>query len=73
MLLEMTRSAENPPGHAIGWDATFTHEVRDLIEGIAAGTDPMPSFEDGLQVQLVLDAVQRSAADRGCWTEVEAP
>ena len=66
-------SAWYPPGHAIGWDATFTHEVRDLIEGIAAGTDPMPSFEDGLQVQLVLDAVQRSAADWGCWTEVEAP
>ncbi|HEX6756619.1 MAG TPA: Gfo/Idh/MocA family oxidoreductase [Mycobacteriales bacterium] len=66
-------SAWYPPGHTIGWDATFTHEVHDLVEGIAAGTDPTPSFEDGLQVQLVLDAVQRSAADRGCWTEVEAP
>ena len=66
-------SAWYPPGHTIGWDATFTHEVHDMVEGIATGTDPTPSFEDGLQVQLVLDAVQRSAADRGCWTEVEAP
>ena len=65
-------SAWYPPGHTIGWDATFTHEVRDLVDAVATGTDPSPSFEDGLQVQLVLDAVQRSAADRGCWTPVEA-
>jgi len=61
-----------PPGHTLGWAESFTHEVKDLVEAVAAGTDPLPSFEDGLQVQLVLDAVQRSAADRGCWTDVEA-
>ena len=61
-----------PPGHTLGWEHTFTHEVRDLVEAVATGTDPIPSFEDGLQVQLVLDAVQRSAADRGCYAEVEA-
>jgi predicted dehydrogenase len=66
-------SAWYPPGHVLGWGDTFTHEVKDLVDAIAAGQDPLPSFEDGLQVQLVLDAVQRSAADRGCWTEVEAP
>ena len=59
-----------PPGHTIGWAESFTHEVRDLVDAIARGSDPEPSFEDGLQVQLVLDAVKRSAADRGCWTEV---
>ncbi len=61
-----------PPGHTLGWEHSFTHEVKDLVEDLAAGRDPVPSFEDGLQVQLVLDAVQRSAADRGCWTEVGA-
>ena len=61
-----------PPGHTIGWAESFTHEVRDFIEAVARGSDPEPSFDDGLQVQLVLDAVERSAADRGCWTEVEA-
>jgi predicted dehydrogenase len=66
-------SAWWPPGHTLGWADTFTHEVKDLVEAVGAGTDPLPSFEDGLQVQLVLDAVQRSAADRGCWTEVEEP
>ncbi|WP_346280728.1 Gfo/Idh/MocA family oxidoreductase [Pseudonocardia sp.] len=60
-----------PPGHMLGWGDTFVHEVKDLVDAVAAGQDPLPSFDDGLQVQLVLDAVQRSAADRGCWTEVE--
>jgi predicted dehydrogenase len=61
-----------PPGHTLGWEHSFTHEVKDMVEAVAAGQDPLPSFEDGLQVQLVLDAVQRSTADRGCWTPVEA-
>ena len=59
-----------PPGHLIGYEHSFTHEVRDLIEAIAAGSDPAPSFADALQVQLVLDAVERSAA-AGAWTQVE--
>ena len=37
---------------------------------IAAGEDPAPSFADGLQVQLVLDAVERSAAANAIWTEI---
>lgn len=60
-----------PPGHLLGYEHTFTHEIKDLVEAIAAGTDPTPSFADGLQVQQVLDAVARSAADRGCWTPVD--
>lgn len=64
-------SAWWPPGHLLGYEHSFTHEVKDMVEAIAAGADPLPSFEDGLQVQLVLDAVQRSAAENGCWTAVE--
>jgi predicted dehydrogenase len=59
-----------PEGHSIGYEHTFTHEVRDLLEAIAGGRDPAPSFADGLQVQEVLDAVQRSAASGAGWTEV---
>ena len=59
-----------PPGHLIGYEHTFTHQMRDLIEAIATGADPAPSFADALQVQLVLDAVERSAA-AGSWCEVE--
>jgi predicted dehydrogenase len=61
-----------PDGHTIGYEHTFTHEVRDLIQAIADGRDPEPSFADGLQVQEVLDAVQRSAASGAGWTEVGA-
>jgi len=63
-------SAWWPPGHILGWEHTFTHEVRDLLTAIADGTDPVPSFRDGLQVQRVLDAVERSAARDSCWTPV---
>jgi predicted dehydrogenase len=59
-----------PPGHPIGYEHPFTHEVRDLIEAIAAGQVPTPSFADALQVQLVLDAVERSAA-ASAWVAVE--
>ena len=60
-----------PAGHPIGYEHSFTHEVRDLIAAIAAGEDPAPSFADALQVQLVLDAVERSAAT-SAWVPVEA-
>jgi predicted dehydrogenase len=59
-----------PAGHPIGYEHTFTHEVRDLLEAIGAGADPAPSFADALQVQLVLDAVGRSA-ESSLWTKVE--
>ncbi len=62
-------SAWWPAGHPIGYEHTFTHEIRDLIAAVAAGSDPTPSFTDALQVQLVLDAVERSAATSS-WTEV---
>ncbi|NYH42742.1 putative dehydrogenase [Micromonospora jinlongensis] len=64
-------SAWWPPGHIIGYEHSFTHEMRDFIEAIATGVDPTPSFADALQVQLVLDAVTRSAELGSSWTEVE--
>ena len=66
-------SAWWPPGHVLGWDATFTHEIADLVTAIAAGTDPAPSFADGLQVQRVLAAVEDSAAHESRWTPVPPP
>ncbi|MFJ4027476.1 Gfo/Idh/MocA family protein [Paenarthrobacter sp. NPDC089989] len=51
-----------PQGHIIGWEHTFTHQVRDFLTAIAAGEAPSPSFEDGLQIQRVLAAVEESAA-----------
>jgi predicted dehydrogenase len=59
-----------PPGHMLGWDVTFTHEVADLVTAIAEGTEPRPSFADGLQVQRVLAAVQESAASDSRWITI---
>ena len=60
-----------PPGHGLGYEHTFTHEVVDLVRALADGTDPTPSFADGLQVQLVLDAVERSAAAGSGWQDID--
>jgi predicted dehydrogenase len=54
-----------PPGHLIGYEHTFTHQVRDFVTAVAEGTDPQPSFAEGLQVQQVLAAVESSAAALG--------
>jgi predicted dehydrogenase len=59
-----------PPGHIIGYEHTFVHEVRDFVTAIAAGLDPTPSFADGLQVQRVLAAVRSSADASGVQTTV---
>ena len=53
-----------PPGHGLGYEHGFTHQVVDLVTAIADGTDPEPSFADGLQVQQVLAAVESSARSR---------
>ena len=51
-----------PQGHIIGWEHTFTHQIRDFLLAIDGGTAPSPSFEDGLEVQRILAAVEESAA-----------
>ena len=47
------------------------HQAVDLVRDIAAGTDPSPSFADGLQVQRVLAAVETSS-DNDSWQEIPA-
>ncbi|MEV0167141.1 Gfo/Idh/MocA family protein [Nonomuraea fuscirosea] len=60
-----------PPGHGLGYEHTFTHEIKDFLEAVATGADPTPSFADGLRVQRVLEAVERSAAEGSRYTNVE--
>ncbi|TYB52587.1 Gfo/Idh/MocA family oxidoreductase [Nonomuraea sp. PA05] len=60
-----------PPGHGLGYEHTFTHEIKDFLEAVATGADPSPSFADGLRVQRVLEAVERSAAEGSRYTNVE--
>ena len=60
-----------PTGHAIGYEHAFSHEVKDFVDAVTAGRDPEPSFADGLHVQRVLDAVERSAAAGSAWTSTD--
>ncbi|MEQ8848248.1 Gfo/Idh/MocA family oxidoreductase [Botrimarina sp.] len=59
-----------PPGHLLGYEHTFVHGVRDLIQAIAAGGDVAPDFRDGAQCVAVLEAVE-SSAESGGWQDVE--
>lgn len=59
-----------PPGHIIGYEHTFVNLVSEFLAGIAAGTSPAPNFSDGVRSQLVLAAVERSAAT-GRWESVK--
>jgi predicted dehydrogenase len=58
-----------PPGHGLGYEHGFTHQVVDLVGAIAKGDEPAPSFADGLQVQRVLAAVETSSSS-GAWVDV---
>jgi predicted dehydrogenase len=62
-----------PAGHGLGYEHGFTHQAADLLAAIATGTDPEPSFADGLAVQEVLAAVEASAANGSCWTPTDPP
>ncbi|MFC6089868.1 Gfo/Idh/MocA family protein [Saccharothrix lopnurensis] len=62
-----------PPGHLLGYEHTFTHEAADFLTAIGEGTDPAPSFADGLRVQRVLAAVEESAGSRSTWTTIGEP
>jgi predicted dehydrogenase len=58
-----------PPGHGLGYEHGFTHQVVDLVRALGDGTEPAPTFADGLQVQRVLAAVETSS-DTRTWQEI---
>lgn len=53
-----------PQGDIIGWEYTFTRQIRDFLLAVRSGVDARPSFEDGLQLRLVLAAIDASAKNR---------
>ena len=58
-----------PPGHLIGYEHTFVHALHDFLSCLEEDRMPEPSFRDGVRVQAVLDAVERSAKS-GRWMKV---
>jgi predicted dehydrogenase len=63
-------SAWWPAGHMLGYEHGFSHQVVDLVTAIAEGADPHPTFDEGLSVQRVLDAVERSSENGSAWVRV---
>ena len=55
-----------PPGHIIGYEHTFIAALAEFLECRSKDEDFHPNFSDGLAVQEVFDAVQRSA-QTGQW------
>ena len=54
-----------PPGHIIGWEHTFIHEIHHLLTAIAEDGPVGPhgaTFEDGYRAAEICDAILRSAA-----------
>ena len=64
-------SAWWPAGHMLGYEHGFSHQVVDFVTAIVQGTDPDPSFAEGLRVQRVLAAVEDSAANNSAWVRVD--
>jgi predicted dehydrogenase len=58
-----------PPGHLIGYEHTFVHVLYDFLSCLEEDRMPEPSFRDGVKVQAVLDAIERSAK-AGRWMKV---
>jgi predicted dehydrogenase len=59
------------PGHGLGINDLKVIEARNLIRAIADSVPARPGFDIGLQVQLVMEAMERSHAS-GAWTQVAA-
>ncbi|HZG85842.1 Gfo/Idh/MocA family oxidoreductase [Paenibacillus sp.] len=59
-----------PPGHTIGYEHTFIHEVHELMEALREDRQPVPNFHDGVKCQAVLEAVDRSIEERR-WVSVD--
>jgi len=53
-----------PAGHIIGYEHTFVHTVYDLLEAVAKNKVPTPNFEDGVQNQKVLAAMEKAAVTK---------
>ena len=53
-----------PPGHIIGYEHTFIATLVDFLRAVADGTQFHPNFEDALETQRILEAVQESNRSR---------
>jgi len=53
-----------PPGHTIGYEHTFIHEMVEMMQALQENRQPVPNFHDGVSCQAVLEAVERSIGEK---------
>jgi predicted dehydrogenase len=64
--------SKTPPARSpVGWARAHAENQHRFLISVAGGEEPSPSIVDGLRAQLVIDAVERSAAADGTWIVVE--
>jgi predicted dehydrogenase len=52
------------PGHPIGYEHTFIATLGDFLKALAKGERFRPDFDDALETQKLMEAIQSSAASR---------
>lgn len=57
------------PGLAVGYGVSFTHQLKEFLDGMASGTPAAPTFREAYATSLVCDAVLKSAQNRS-WETV---
>jgi len=53
-----------PPGHVLGWEHTFAHELHHFLQAIATGGEVAPhgaTLRDGYRAAEVCEAIERSS------------
>ena len=58
-------------GHSLGYMDVKICELHELLQSIETGEAAWPSFNDGLVIEQVMDAVDKSSLS-GQWVDVEA-
>lgn len=59
-----------PPGHIIGYEHTFISSFADFLKSLANDVRFHPNFDDAVEVQQVLEAVDLSSGNRK-WVRVQ--
>jgi predicted dehydrogenase len=58
-----------PPGHIIGYEHLFVHEIYNFLMAVAEDKEPSPNFDDGVACQRILETVEKAAASKK-WEKV---
>jgi predicted dehydrogenase len=59
------------PGHLVGYEHTFIATLGDFLQNLAKGEPFHPNFDDAVQTQAILEAVEASAQSKN-WVKLRS-